>query len=51
MHVPFLDPGVHSLDLTVVAAGTPLTRGRVLKDSSHLEIGLISARLVSVGSQ
>ncbi len=51
LRVPFLDPGIHFLDLVVETAGTPLTRARILRQSGSLEVGLVSARLISVSSQ
>jgi hypothetical protein len=51
LRVPFLDPGVHALDLTVETAGTPITRARIVRQTGSLEVGLVSARLIAVGSQ
>jgi hypothetical protein len=51
LRVPFLDPGIHLLDLVVETAGTPVMQARILRQSGSLEVGLVSARLISVGSQ
>jgi hypothetical protein len=48
--VPFRDPGLFSLGLTVQTAGTPVTSGRVLNGSGQVEVFFISVRLIENGS-